>query len=246
MHYIEGGWPGANPKDIEFFERMRDVKLNAKLVAFGSTRRAGADAAKDATLNVPGQRRHRLRDHRRQGARPARRARSSTTSLEENLAMLADSVRFLKSKGKARLLRRRALLRRLHRRRATTPSPACAPPSTPASTASCSATPTAARMTSKLLRDHRASCRRRSPTSPLGIHCHNDADVAVANSLAAVEYGVHAGAGLHQRLRRALRQRQHGQRHRRPQAQAGHRRRHRRPAGAPDRGRRTSSARSRT
>src|SRR5688572_2199099 len=52
VHFIEGGWPGANPKDVEFFDRMRDVRLNAKLVAFGSTRRAGADAAKDATLNA--------------------------------------------------------------------------------------------------------------------------------------------------------------------------------------------------
>src|SRR6185436_16042551 len=52
VHFIEGGWPGANPKDVEFFERMRDVKLNAKLVAFGSTRRAGVDAAGDTTLNA--------------------------------------------------------------------------------------------------------------------------------------------------------------------------------------------------
>ena len=43
MHFIEGGCPAANPKDVEFFERMRDVKLNAKLVAFGATRRAGGD-----------------------------------------------------------------------------------------------------------------------------------------------------------------------------------------------------------
>ena len=41
VHFIEGGFPAANPKDVEFFERMRDVKLNAKLVAFGATRRAG-------------------------------------------------------------------------------------------------------------------------------------------------------------------------------------------------------------
>src|SRR5690606_9027138 len=52
VHYIEGGFPAANPKDVEFFERMRDIKLNAELVAFGSTRRAGADPAKDATLQV--------------------------------------------------------------------------------------------------------------------------------------------------------------------------------------------------
>ena len=41
MHYIEGGWPGSNPKDQEFFQVMTGVKLkNARLTAFGSTRRA--------------------------------------------------------------------------------------------------------------------------------------------------------------------------------------------------------------
>jgi 2-isopropylmalate synthase len=50
--YIEGGWPGANPKDEEFFRRAPDeLKLStAKLVAFGSTRRANARADQDATL----------------------------------------------------------------------------------------------------------------------------------------------------------------------------------------------------
>src|SRR5436305_10521749 len=39
IDYIEGGWPGSNPKDREFFSRARDLKLNhAKLAAFGSTR----------------------------------------------------------------------------------------------------------------------------------------------------------------------------------------------------------------
>src|SRR4051794_15250075 len=99
VHYIEGGWPGANPKDIEFFERMRDAHLNAKLVAFGSTRRAGVDSAKDVTLSalvgagteyvtIVGKA-HEL--HVREVLE---------TSFEENLAMIGDSVRYLKSKGK--------------------------------------------------------------------------------------------------------------------------------------------------
>src|ERR1700710_817464 len=47
--FIEGGWPGANPKDAEFFRRAQtELKLtNAKLTAFGSTRRAGVVAADD-------------------------------------------------------------------------------------------------------------------------------------------------------------------------------------------------------
>ncbi len=53
LHYIEGGWPGSNPKDIEFFEKIRDVKLkNAKLVAFGSTRRAKVKPEDDPNLKA--------------------------------------------------------------------------------------------------------------------------------------------------------------------------------------------------
>src|SRR5687768_5384816 len=53
VHYIEGGWPGANPKDDEFFERARNGELQlttSTLVAFGSTRRAGGTAEGDPTL----------------------------------------------------------------------------------------------------------------------------------------------------------------------------------------------------
>lgn len=48
VHYIEGGWPGSNPKDAEFFERAKSLKLKkAVLTAFGSTRRANVEAAND-------------------------------------------------------------------------------------------------------------------------------------------------------------------------------------------------------
>src|SRR5215212_6968118 len=51
VHYIEGGYPGSNPKDAEFFQRARDLELtHARLVAFGSTRRAGGDTATDPAL----------------------------------------------------------------------------------------------------------------------------------------------------------------------------------------------------
>src|SRR5947209_9614255 len=52
VHYIEGGWPGANPKDDEFFRRApTELRLTTStLVAFGSTRRAGARADQDETL----------------------------------------------------------------------------------------------------------------------------------------------------------------------------------------------------
>src|SRR5256714_7561341 len=51
MHYVEGGWPGANPKDSEFFARARDLRLtNAKLAAFASTRRPGGAVEDDPTV----------------------------------------------------------------------------------------------------------------------------------------------------------------------------------------------------
>ena len=51
--FIEGGWPGSNPKDAEFFRRIRDVELRrAKVAAFGSTLRAGVSCAEDANLRA--------------------------------------------------------------------------------------------------------------------------------------------------------------------------------------------------
>ena len=45
IHYIEGGWPGSNPKDIKFFKEVRKVRFKqAKMAAFGSTRRADKTA----------------------------------------------------------------------------------------------------------------------------------------------------------------------------------------------------------
>jgi len=99
VHYIEGGFPSANPKDVEFFERIRDVKLNARLVAFGSTRRAGIEPEKDATLNV-------LVNAATEFVTIVGKSHDLhvrevlSTTYEENLAMIADSVRYLKSKGK--------------------------------------------------------------------------------------------------------------------------------------------------
>jgi 2-isopropylmalate synthase len=99
VHYIEGGWPGSNATDVEFFARANELNLrNARLAAFGMTRRAGSDADNDPNLRA-------LVD----AATPVvtivgkGSARQVThvleTTLEENLAMLGDSIRFLKSKG---------------------------------------------------------------------------------------------------------------------------------------------------
>ncbi|MBE9532142.1 MAG: citramalate synthase, partial [Proteobacteria bacterium] len=98
IDYIEGGWPGSNPRDVEFFKRMRTEKLkNAKLTAFGSTRRRGIVPSKDANI------------------RALLRAKTEVVtifgkcwkfhvqkalgvSLQENLDMINDSVAYLKKR----------------------------------------------------------------------------------------------------------------------------------------------------
>ncbi len=101
VHYIEGGWPGANPKDVEFFQRAAtelDLK-HSKLVAFGSTRRVGGDVADDATLGN-------LLDAGTDvvcivGKCSAYHVTEALrTGADEGVAMVADSVRFLKSHGR--------------------------------------------------------------------------------------------------------------------------------------------------
>ena len=100
VDYIEGGFPGSNPRDITFFNEARHLKLkHARLAAFGSTRRAGARADEDAQLRT-------LLD----SGMPVMTLVGKTwtlhvteilrTTLEENLAMIEDSVRYLVSQGR--------------------------------------------------------------------------------------------------------------------------------------------------
>ena len=101
VHYIEGGWPGANPKDEEFFTRARtELALErSTLVAFGSTRRVGGDAAEDATLaNLLAAETDVVCIVGKASAYHVTEA--LRTSLDEGVAMVADSVRFLKSRGR--------------------------------------------------------------------------------------------------------------------------------------------------
>ncbi|NHN31240.1 citramalate synthase [Paenibacillus agricola] len=99
VHYIEGGWPGSNNKDIEFFLRVQELELvNAKVTAFGSTRRKGILPEDDANLN-------RILEVGVPVATIFGKSwdfhvhHAIQTTLEENLAMIYDSVHYLKSKG---------------------------------------------------------------------------------------------------------------------------------------------------
>ena len=100
IHYIEGGYPGSNPKDVEFFQRAKSLSFrHAKLTAFGMTRKPGGRADSDPIL------------HAMVAAQtPVVAVVGKTwtlhvtkivgTTLEENLAMVADSVAFLKQQGR--------------------------------------------------------------------------------------------------------------------------------------------------
>ena len=53
IHYIEAGWPGSNPKDIEFFQKAKKIKFkHSKITAFGSTRRANITCEMDGNLQA--------------------------------------------------------------------------------------------------------------------------------------------------------------------------------------------------
>ncbi|MDP2654467.1 MAG: citramalate synthase [Candidatus Omnitrophota bacterium] len=186
VHYIEGGWPGSNPKDKEFFRLIRHQKLkHAKIAAFGSTRRAGVKASEDVNLNE------------------LIKSKTPTctifgkswdlhvtdiikTTLEENLAMVHDSVSFLKKKGKEVFYDAEHFFDGYKR------NPDYALKTVLAAQdagADCIVLcDTNGGTLTEEVRDIVAAVREKL-TAPMGIHCHNDLDLAVANSLAAVEMG---------------------------------------------------------
>src|SRR5579885_3065104 len=99
IDYIEGGFPGSNPKDAEFFVRARELELrHARIVAFGGTRRAGLTCEDDPNIQSLG--------HAQTGAicfvgkGSAKQVREILeTTPEENLAMIADSVSYMRRLG---------------------------------------------------------------------------------------------------------------------------------------------------
>ncbi len=97
VHYIEGGWPGSNAKDEKFFQLIRERKLkNAKIVAFTSTRKAGIKAKDDKNLKA-------VLDAQVSvvalfGKTWDKHVRLMNISMKENLAMIEESVSFLKKK----------------------------------------------------------------------------------------------------------------------------------------------------
>jgi len=190
VHFIEGGWPGANPKDVEFFARAAtELTLrNSVLVAFGSTRRPRGRSDDDATLRN-------LLDADTSAVCIVAKSwdyhvkEALQTTLEEGVEMVADSVRFLTGNG------RRVLVDLEHFFDGYRNNPEFA-----------------LRVVEAALMQgatHLVMCDTNGGSLPheveetvarvkamvgndavLGIHCHDDTGCAVANSMAAVRAGV--------------------------------------------------------
>jgi 2-isopropylmalate synthase len=186
--FIEGGWPGANPKDIEFFARAKkELNLGtATLVAFGSTRRAGVKPEDDAVLAN-------LIDA---GAPVAcivakswdrHVAEALRTSLDEAVAMVADSVRHLRQHDL------RVFLDAEHFFDGYRNNPGFALAVLDAAEEAGAEALVLCDTNGGSLPDdvgQAVSDVRARTSAQLGIHCHNDAGCAVANSLVAVQAGV--------------------------------------------------------
>lgn len=193
MPFIEGGWPGSNPKDIEFFAAAKKMTwTNAKLAAFGSTRHKANIAAEDPFLNEL---------VRAETPVVTIFGKSSTfhaievlgVSLDQNLDMIAESVQWIREQGRTivydaehyfdgYLLDREYALNTLRaaRQAGARDIVLC---DTNGGT-----------LTDELVaifRDTRDSLEAdpEAPAVTWGIHTHNDAELAVANTMAAVAAG---------------------------------------------------------
>ena len=186
IHYIEAGWPGSNPKDALLFARMARKRLkNSRIVAFGSTHRAGIRAEKDKNLN----------DILRSQVKTATIFGKSwlfqvkevlRTTPEENLKMISDSVKFLNNRGLE------ILYDAEHFFDGYKDNPEYALKSLEAAQSAgasfivlCDTNGgTLPADIVRIVADLKPKLR-----AQIGIHCHNDSGVAVANTLFAVDAG---------------------------------------------------------
>ncbi len=188
MHYVEGGFPGSNEKDKAFFDQMKQQPLErAKLVAFGGTRKPGSNVSED--FNVVALREAETPVVTFVGKAIASQVESVlSTSLEENLAMVRESVEYMASIGREVHFDAEHFFDGFKEDPDYTLSVLSAAFRAGASYLILCDTNGGA-MTDELVRAIRA-VQETVPGVKLGIHTHNDCDLAVANSLAAVRAGV--------------------------------------------------------
>lgn len=188
IDYIEGGFPASNPKDIAFFKRVRDRELrHARIAAFGSTCKKGVAADRDEGLA----------DLVNSGVSvativgktwDAQVERALLTTIEENLRMIEDSVRFLKARGLMVVFDAEHFFDGYKANPAY--ALACVRAASAAGADSIDLCETNGGALPHEVADIVGTVASLLPGQQLGIHCHNDSGCAVANTLAAV----HAGA----------------------------------------------------
>lgn len=187
IDYIEAGWPGANPKDIEVFEKVRSLPLkHSKITAFGCTRRPHSKANEDKvlqglleantdTITIFGKTWDFHVEH------------ALNTTNEENLLMISDSIKYLKSCGKE------VFFDAEHFFDGYKNNPEYAIKALEAAHH--------AGADRIVLCDTNGGCinteiykitktvQKALPDAKIGIHAHNDSDMAIANSIASIEAG---------------------------------------------------------
>jgi len=188
FHYIEGGWPGSNPKDMRFFELAKKVKFkNARLTAFSSTRRPGVAPSTCPNLKAL------VRAETPAVAIFGKSWDLHVTDIlkidpDENLAMIGDSIKYLKSLGKEVLFDAEHFFDGYkHNARYAMKVVKTALEAGADRIVFCDTN--GGTMTHEIS----AIMKKIAPAIPLamtGIHVHNDCGLAVANSLAAVMEGV--------------------------------------------------------
>jgi 2-isopropylmalate synthase len=186
--YVEGGYPASNEKDSEYFERVRQLGLRqSQVCAFGMTRRKGIAAEQDAgmaallaantkVITVVGK------------ASEFQATEVLRTTLDENLAMIADSIAYLCRAGRDVIFDAEHFFDGWK-----------ANPQYTLQTIRTAAEAGARRivlcdtnggsMPEEIAAGTRAAIESLPSDVPVGIHCHNDCGLAVANSLAAVDAG---------------------------------------------------------
>jgi 2-isopropylmalate synthase len=187
IHYIEGGWPGSNPKDMEFFERARKLSWKqARISAFGATRKAGMKAGDDPNIRA-------LLEAETPVVAVVGKSwdlhvtTALKTTLEENLSMIRESVGLLKEHG------REVVYDAEHFFDGYKANPAYALETLRAAEGAGADWIVLCDTNGGALPDEVREITnriRRFIRKPLGIHTHNDGDLAVANSITAVSCGV--------------------------------------------------------